>query len=91
MIKNKIRYCALLAVLAFAFPSCLKDKAFVDVSNTQAIVEFSTTDALAGRFQQERAVKPRLAEFDTYLREVDGSLVNAGVGEQELELAGGAR
>jgi threonine synthase len=51
-----------------------------------------TTDALEGRFQQERAVKPRLAEFDAYLREVDGSLANVrAAAEEELELAGGAR
>ena len=50
-----------------------------------------TTDALAGRFVQERAVKPRLAEFDAYLREVDGSLANVSAAAEELELAGGAR
>src|SRR6201994_1697547 len=31
-----------------------------------------TTDALTGRYQQERAVRPRLADFDAYLRELDG-------------------
>jgi hypothetical protein len=44
-------------------------------------------------------VKPRLAEFDAYLREVDGSLVNlsaaaesaAAEHEEALVLAGGAR
>jgi threonine synthase len=50
-----------------------------------------TTDALEGRFAQERAVKPKLAEFDAYLREVDGALAGARVAEQELVLAGGAR
>jgi threonine synthase len=51
-----------------------------------------TTDALAGRFQQERAVKPRLAEFDAYLREVDGALANvSAAAEEDLVLAGGAR
>ena len=52
-----------------------------------------TTDALAGRYAEERAVKPRLAEFDAYLREVDGGLVSvsAAAEEDELELAGGAR
>jgi threonine synthase len=34
-----------------------------------------TTDALEGRYPAERAVKPRLAEFDAYIREVDPSLV----------------
>jgi threonine synthase len=42
-----------------------------------------TTDALTGRYQQERAVRPRLADFDTYLRELDG------VAEPELAAAGG--
>ncbi|MBS1799012.1 MAG: threonine synthase [Acidobacteria bacterium] len=42
-----------------------------------------TTDALAGHYQQERAVRPRLADFDAYLRELDG------VAEQELAVAGG--
>jgi threonine synthase len=42
-----------------------------------------TTDALIGQYQQERAVRPRLAEFDAYLRELDGiieepALVTAG-------------
>jgi threonine synthase len=58
-----------------------------------------TTDALAGRFHQDRAVKPRLAEFDAYLREVDGSLANvrsaaestAAEPQEALVLAGGAR
>ena len=31
-----------------------------------------TTDALTGHYLQERAVRPRLADFDTYLRELDG-------------------
>ena len=42
-----------------------------------------TTDALVGHYQQERAVRPRLADFDAYLRELDG------VAEQELAVAGG--
>jgi threonine synthase len=58
-----------------------------------------TTDALEGRFNEERAVKPRLAEFDAYLREVDGSLANVSAAtdsaaarqEDALVLAGGAR
>jgi len=42
-----------------------------------------TTDALIGQYQQERAVRPRLADFDAYLRELDGiieepALVTAG-------------
>src|SRR5580698_2851510 len=45
-----------------------------------------TTDALEGRFEVERAVKPKLAAFDEYIREVDGSLVGAA---PELVLAGG--
>jgi threonine synthase len=47
-----------------------------------------TTDALEGRFEVERVVKPKLAAFDEYIREVDGSLV--GVAE-ELVLAGGVQ
>lgn len=50
-----------------------------------------TTDALAGRFAEERVVRPRLAEFDAYLREVDGTLVGVGAAQEELVLAGGAR
>jgi threonine synthase len=42
-----------------------------------------TTDALVGQYQQERAVRPRLAEFDAYLRELDGAA------ETELAAAGG--
>jgi threonine synthase len=41
-----------------------------------------TTDALTGRFQEERAVRPRLADFDAYLRELDGTP------EPELAAAG---
>ena len=41
-----------------------------------------TTDALTGHYQQERAVRPRLADFDTYLRELDG------IAEPELAIAG---
>jgi threonine synthase len=43
-----------------------------------------TTDALDGRFIAERAVKPRLAAFDEYIRELDGSLVDAAIEENEL-------
>jgi threonine synthase len=53
-----------------------------------------TTDALAGRFDTARPVRPKLADFDAYIREVDGALVGVP-GEQaateELELAGGVR
>jgi len=42
-----------------------------------------TTDALTGHYEQERAVRPRLADFDTYLRELDG------IAEPELATAGG--
>ncbi|MEO6911977.1 MAG: threonine synthase [Edaphobacter sp.] len=42
-----------------------------------------TTDALAGHYREERTVRPRLAEFDAYLRELDG------VAEPELAAAGG--
>ena len=44
-----------------------------------------TTDALEGQYPAERAVKPKLAAFDEYIREVDASLVS------ELELAGGVK
>jgi len=48
-----------------------------------------TTDALAGRFVQERAVKPKLAAFDEYLHELDGE--GAVAKEEELVLVGGGR
>lgn len=48
-----------------------------------------TTDALVGQYEQERAVKPRLTEFDTYLRETDASLISEAA--EELELAGGTK
>lgn len=41
-----------------------------------------TTDALAGHYQEQRAVRPRLADFDAYLRELDGAT------EPELAAAG---
>jgi threonine synthase len=41
-----------------------------------------TTDALTAHYQQERAVRPRLADFDTYIRELDG------LAEPELAIAG---
>jgi threonine synthase len=42
-----------------------------------------TTDALAGHYREERAVRPRLADFDAYLRELDGAA------EPELAAVGG--
>ena len=42
-----------------------------------------TTDALTGYYREERAVRPRLADFDAYLRELDGTA------EPELVAAGG--
>jgi threonine synthase len=47
-----------------------------------------TTDALAGHYDNERAVKPRLAEFDAYLRETAPSLIPE-IEDEELELVGG--
>ncbi|HXB08815.1 MAG TPA: DUF1735 domain-containing protein [Puia sp.] len=41
MIKNKFKYVVLLGIIALGFPSCLKDNAFLNVANTQAIAEFS--------------------------------------------------
>jgi len=41
-----------------------------------------TTDALEGHYDQERAVRPRLADFSAYLRELDG------LAEPELATAG---
>lgn len=43
-----------------------------------------TTDALTGHYREERAVRPRLADFDAYLRELDGAA------EPELAAVGGA-
>jgi len=42
-----------------------------------------TTDALAGQYVEERAVRPRLADFAAYLREI------TAVAETELAVAGG--
>lgn len=42
-----------------------------------------TTDALTGHYREERAVRPRLADFDAYLRELDGAA------EPELAAVGG--
>jgi threonine synthase len=47
-----------------------------------------TTDALEGRFATERAVKPKLAAFEEYIRAVDGQLIGA---DAEPVLAGGVR
>jgi threonine synthase len=41
-----------------------------------------TTDALEGRYQLERAIRPRLADFGDYLNELDGNQ------EPELAIAG---
>jgi hypothetical protein len=38
---NKLKYSALLIMLVSGFSACLKDKAFLDVSGTQPIIEFS--------------------------------------------------
>ena len=43
-----------------------------------------TTDALAGRYIAERAIRPRLADFAEYLRQLDGVASE----EPELALAG---
>jgi threonine synthase len=51
-----------------------------------------TTDALQGCYAQERAVKPRLASFDEYIREVDGSLIGVRVEPgEDLVAAGGVQ
>jgi threonine synthase len=44
-----------------------------------------TTDALAGKYETPRAVRPRLADFEEYLREINYSVE----AEPELVLAGG--
>ncbi|HEY0161777.1 MAG TPA: threonine synthase [Edaphobacter sp.] len=44
-----------------------------------------TIDAVAGHYEQGRAIRPRLADFDAYLRELDG----ASAAETELVTAGG--
>ena len=46
-----------------------------------------TTDCIADRFTLGRAVRPRLADFEEYINELDG--VAAPVAEPELALAGG--
>ena len=52
-----------------------------------------TTDVLQGRFEAAHPVKPRLAEFDAYIRATDGALLSdrTQVETEELVLAGGAR
>ena len=44
-----------------------------------------TTDALTGCYPAERAIRPRLADFDAHLRELDGNIV-----EPELVTVGGS-
>ncbi len=48
-----------------------------------------TTDVLAGRFDTAVPVRPRLADFDAYMRATDADLL--GGQAAELELAGGVR
>ena len=52
-----------------------------------------TTDVLQGRFETAYPVKPRLAEFDAYLRATDSASLSspAEAETEELVLAGGAR
>ncbi len=50
-----------------------------------------TTDVLAGRFDAATPVRPRLADFDAYIRATDGGLVKPRVVEEELVLAGGVQ
>ena len=45
-----------------------------------------TTDALAGHYAAERAIRPRLADFRDYLEELEGSLTEP---ELEFAVAGG--
>jgi len=46
-----------------------------------------TTDAIAGQYEVGRAIRPRMADFDAYLQELEG----ASEVEQELAVAGGVR
>ena len=46
-----------------------------------------TTDCLAGRFDAGRAIRPRLADFEAYLQELDAG--SATEPERELAAAGG--
>ncbi len=45
-----------------------------------------TTDALQGRFAEEDAVRPRLSDFEQYIRSFEPGLISH---QAELELAGG--
>lgn len=47
-----------------------------------------TTDAIAGRFYQERTVRPRLADFADYIQELDGAPATPDAEELELAFAG---
>jgi threonine synthase len=46
-----------------------------------------TTDALAGHYPQERAVRPRLADFADYIRHLDGVAEVDGVAEDSFDPA----
>jgi threonine synthase len=46
-----------------------------------------TTDAIADRYEVGRAIRPRMADFDAYMKELEG----ASEVEQELAVAGGVR
>lgn len=50
-----------------------------------------TTDVLVGQFDEAVPVRPRLSDFDEYIRRVDGGLVKPAAAEQELALAGGVQ
>lgn len=50
-----------------------------------------TTDALVDRYDAGIAVKPRLSEFDTYIRAIDPSLIGVAREEDELVAAGGVQ
>ena len=50
-----------------------------------------TTDVLQGRFDAAIPVRPRLTDFDEYIRSVDSGLVGAKVETEELVLAGGVK
>jgi threonine synthase len=49
-----------------------------------------TTDALVDRFQHGQAVRPRLADFDAHIKQLDGGLTGVvTLDEAELVIAGG--
>ena len=50
-----------------------------------------TTDVLQGRFDVATPVRPRLTDFDEYIRSVDAGLVSPKVETEELVLAGGVQ